>query len=362
MNRKVGVLGLGAMGSALARAQLKAGHQTKVWNRTPRKMDILVSEGAQAEDTGAQVALTSDVILVCVDTCASAEASLGPALVPGALDGRVIVQLGTSSPVEARRFAKLVKNAGAAALDGAIMCYPDSVGPKNQAPVMIGGDREGMELAKLTLKQISANLIDLGDNIAAAAALDLGYLTMSIALYAGAAHAARLCEVEGASVELLAQLSANGPRATDRLNIIEKDAFELGSLHDGGSLAVWAEVAKRVQQHAVDSKIEPPLVCRRPRSKDTGLWKRTNVETDIHLKCASGLYGWCSNIRANLTANLLRSSRSCLRLVAGRIRFVRGFGALRRTAVNVMVWQAPNVTGSKPWNARTASFGKPMRY
>ena len=47
---------------------------------------------------------------------------------------------------------------------------------------------------------------------------------------------------------------------------------------------------------------EPPLVCRRPRSKDTGLWKRTNVETDIHLKCANVLCGWCSNIRVTLVA------------------------------------------------------------
>ena len=77
---------------------------------------------------------------------------------------------------------------------------------------------------------------------------------------------------------------------------------------------------------------EPPIVCRKPRSKDTGLWKRTNVETDIHLKCASVLCGWCSSIRLNLTANLLRSSRSRLRSVAGRIRFERGFDELRRTA------------------------------
>ena len=81
---------------------------------------------------------------------------------------------------------------------------------------------------------------------------------------------------------------------------------------------------------------EPPLVCRRPRSKDTGLWKSTNVETDIHQKCANVLCEWFSSIRANLTASLLRSNRLRRRLVAGLIHFGRGFDALKRTAVDVM--------------------------
>ena len=83
-------------------------------------------------------------------------------------------------------------------------------------------------------------------------------------------------------------------------------------------------------------RLESPLVCRRPRSKDVGLWKRTNVETDTHLVCVSVLCGWCSNIRVNLTANLLRSNRLRPRSVVGLIRFGPGSGELKRTAVDVM--------------------------
>lgn len=252
MAQHVGVLGLGAMGSALARTQIQAGFNTKVWNRTSSKINALVSEGATAGMTGAEVALTSDVILVCVDKCSNAEASLGDALRAGSLNGRVVVQLGTTSPVEARNFASKVRAAGGAALDGAIMCYPDGVGPDNKAPLMIGGDLDGLQIARPILKQISTNLVELGENVAAPAALDLGFLTMSIALYAGAAHAARLCEVEGASHSFLAEMSAHGPSATHRIEIMDQAAFALNSLHDGGSLAVWADVAKNVQQHATD--------------------------------------------------------------------------------------------------------------
>jgi len=251
----VGVLGLGAMGSALARAQMKAGHKTIVWNRTSTKADVLVSEGAIAATSGSEVALASKVILVCVDKCANAEVALGEALTEGGLDGRIVIQLGTTSPAEARSFANKVIAAGGSALDGAIMCYPDSVGPENQAPLMVGGDLQGLVIARRFLKQITANLVELGENVAAPAALDLGYLTMSLALYAGAAHAARLCEVEGANLEFLAQLSTNGPSATNRIEIVNQAAFALNSLHDGGSLAVWADVAKNIQKHAADAGI-----------------------------------------------------------------------------------------------------------
>ena len=72
---------------------------------------------------------------------------------------------------------------------------------------------------------------------------------------------------------------------------------------------------------------EPPLFCRRPRSKDTGLWKRTNVETEIHQRCATVLFGWYSSIRANLTTSLLRSNLLRPRSVVGLIRVRRGFVA-----------------------------------
>ena len=42
----ISVIGLGAMGSALARALVKAGHGVTVWNRSRQKMEPLVGLGA----------------------------------------------------------------------------------------------------------------------------------------------------------------------------------------------------------------------------------------------------------------------------------------------------------------------------
>ena len=42
----ISMIGLGAMGSALARAQIEAGHSVTVWNRSPQRMASLVAFGA----------------------------------------------------------------------------------------------------------------------------------------------------------------------------------------------------------------------------------------------------------------------------------------------------------------------------
>lgn len=53
---QVSVLGLGAMGNALAAALVKAGHATTVWNRSAGKADNLVAQGAQAAATAGDAA------------------------------------------------------------------------------------------------------------------------------------------------------------------------------------------------------------------------------------------------------------------------------------------------------------------
>ena len=52
----VTVLGLGAMGSAIAKAELQAGHEVNVWIRSPNKINPLVKLGASASKTFSEVA------------------------------------------------------------------------------------------------------------------------------------------------------------------------------------------------------------------------------------------------------------------------------------------------------------------
>ncbi|MGH3993945.1 MAG: NAD(P)-binding domain-containing protein, partial [Pseudonocardiaceae bacterium] len=63
---EVTVIGLGAMGSALARALVQNGHATAVWNRSPEKAGALVSQGAVRAATVGEAVAASPLTIACV--------------------------------------------------------------------------------------------------------------------------------------------------------------------------------------------------------------------------------------------------------------------------------------------------------
>ncbi|POM23320.1 2-hydroxy-3-oxopropionate reductase [Actinomadura rubteroloni] len=66
MNPTVGFIGLGVLGSRMARRVLDAGFPLTVWNRTQRKAEPLHAAGARVATTPADVARTCDILAMCV--------------------------------------------------------------------------------------------------------------------------------------------------------------------------------------------------------------------------------------------------------------------------------------------------------
>ena len=62
----VAVVGLGGMGSRMARRFLDAGHELVVWNRTPEKMPALTGLGAVAAESPADAARRAEVVVTVV--------------------------------------------------------------------------------------------------------------------------------------------------------------------------------------------------------------------------------------------------------------------------------------------------------
>ena len=88
---RIGFLGLGKMGTPMARHLQAAGHELRVWNRTEGKTEPLLREGAIAAGTPAEAELGADaVITMLFDDVANEEVIFGAnglmdALSPGAL-------------------------------------------------------------------------------------------------------------------------------------------------------------------------------------------------------------------------------------------------------------------------------------
>ena len=115
---KLGFVGLGAMGSRIARRLLDAGHELTVWNRSPEKGEPLVAAGAQGADTPADAARGADAVVVMVADPSALEAvTEGPkGVLAGLAEGAAVIQMSTVSPPAVERLA-----AGAPVLDAPVL-------------------------------------------------------------------------------------------------------------------------------------------------------------------------------------------------------------------------------------------------
>jgi 3-hydroxyisobutyrate dehydrogenase-like beta-hydroxyacid dehydrogenase len=95
-------IGLGLMGSALARAIERAGHDLTVWNRSPAKMQPFIDDGVAAAPDVESAITASSVILICIDNYAVTNTILQSNDIEPLLAGRTVVQLSTGTPKEAR--------------------------------------------------------------------------------------------------------------------------------------------------------------------------------------------------------------------------------------------------------------------
>jgi len=73
----VTLIGLGAMGSALAKALIDAGHSITAWNRSPERLKKIVALGAHGASDVLDAVKSSNVILVCVSNYTATRNFLG---------------------------------------------------------------------------------------------------------------------------------------------------------------------------------------------------------------------------------------------------------------------------------------------
>jgi 3-hydroxyisobutyrate dehydrogenase-like beta-hydroxyacid dehydrogenase len=192
-NTPVTVLGLGDMGTALARALLKAGHRTTVWNRTAAKAEALVPEGALRAATVSEAVEASPLVVVCLLDYDSVRDTLAP--VAGALAGRAVANLTSGTPRQAREMAAWAADQGADYLDGGIMAVPPMIATP-AAFVLYSGPRDVFETHREALDALARSEY-LGEDVALAPLYDIALLSGMYGTLAGILHAYALIRSEG---------------------------------------------------------------------------------------------------------------------------------------------------------------------
>lgn len=222
--KKVSVLGLGLLGSAIAERLLDLGWEVTLWNRTPAKAAALSRRpNARLAGSAADAANGADLILTCVTDGSALEAILfgseGVAAAwgtrPAALDGRLVVDMSTIAPGEARDFAMRLESECAAALLDAPISGGVPAARRGSMTVMVGGEANAFAQAQPLMDALAARATLLGGSGAGQSAKMINQVLVG-ANFALLAEACALAERAGVDVARLPEALAGG-RADSRL-------------------------------------------------------------------------------------------------------------------------------------------------
>ncbi|MEZ5078975.1 MAG: NAD(P)-binding domain-containing protein [Solirubrobacterales bacterium] len=222
---KVAVLGLGRMGSRLAEALLATGQEVSVWNRDPVRCEPFEGR-ASVGGSAAEAVSASELVVVCVADYAATRAILAAADTAAALPGRTVAQLSSGGPEDARELSAWVTGAGADYLDGAILTYPDGIGPDHPDTVIFySGSRPAFDRHNGALRSLGGRPTFVGEAVGGAAAADLAWLSFEYGATAGLLQGAAFCEAEDvdpghffdAVKALLGELAAAADRSREMI-------------------------------------------------------------------------------------------------------------------------------------------------
>ncbi|MFI6024858.1 NAD(P)-dependent oxidoreductase [Amycolatopsis magusensis] len=159
----VTVVGLGAMGAALAQALVDAGHSVTVWNRTPGRVPALASR--EVPDIDRAVA-ASPLTIACLTTYDATLTALEPAA--AAFTGRTLITLNSGTPAGAREMAAWAAEHGADFLDGAVKNVPDAVGEPGTL-LYYSGEKTVFDRHFELLRALGGDTVFLGTDVDLAA-------------------------------------------------------------------------------------------------------------------------------------------------------------------------------------------------
>jgi 3-hydroxyisobutyrate dehydrogenase-like beta-hydroxyacid dehydrogenase len=162
---ELGFVGLGTMGGGVALRLLKAGHRVRGYNRTRGRADRLIKSGLELCDTPRDVAAASDIVFSMVtNTSALSAVTEGPdGILAGLSEGKLYIDMSTSSPHFSRQLSERVREAGAGMLDAPVSGSVSTL-EEGRLSIMVGGDKDDFERAVAVLKDIGPTVTHVGEN------------------------------------------------------------------------------------------------------------------------------------------------------------------------------------------------------
>lgn len=161
---RLGYIGLGTMGGAMAENLAKAGYRLTVYNRTASKAEKFLELGSHLAENPAEVARRSEVVFVNVsDTADVLEVVLGMnGVIEGAHPGMIVVDHSTIKPAASREVYNRLNDVSVSALDAPVS--GGDIGARNGTlSIMVGGDAETLEKVRPMLEVVGKKITHVGE-------------------------------------------------------------------------------------------------------------------------------------------------------------------------------------------------------
>jgi len=160
-NTRLGFIGMGNMGSRMAKRLLDHGYRTIVYNRTREVAEGLVEYGAKVADSIAEAASEADVILSSLTNDNVVKRVYMEGVFAHVRGGSAIIEMSTVAPATSRELADRSRAVGVKFLDAPVSGSTPSA-EQGTLTVFCGGDEELFQAAQPIFSSISRENFYLG--------------------------------------------------------------------------------------------------------------------------------------------------------------------------------------------------------
>jgi 3-hydroxyisobutyrate dehydrogenase len=216
---RIGVAGVGKMGTAIALRLIEVGHAVTVWNRSKGRLEPLQQAGAKLAASAARLADEVEVIITILSN-AEAQSSVyegAAGLLAGAISGKLVIDMSTVQPEHERALADKVVAKGARFVECPV---GGTTGPARQGKLLglAGGEAADVARARPILNELCRRLEHLGP-VGAGSSMKLAINLPLLVAYQALGEAYVLCRHLGLPAQALMELFADTSGAPNVLKV-----------------------------------------------------------------------------------------------------------------------------------------------
>jgi len=257
-NTKLGFIGIGHMGSRIAKRLLDHGYQVIAYNRSREAAEALVKNGATVADSIAELASAADVILSSLtnDDAVKSVYTDPQGVFAHLRRGSAIIEMSTVSPATSRELYALSREAGVKCLDSPVSGSTPSA-EEGTLTLFCGGDEELFQAAEPIFGSIASQYFYLGGSGSGTAMKLVANTLLGVGMQA-IAESVALGQKEGLDrhrlLEVLSHTAVIAPAHLGKLSRADRGdysaQFAIGLMNKDFGLVLETAAAARVPMPA----------------------------------------------------------------------------------------------------------------